>query len=44
MTHLRNNTHCPTPILLAQSLFCISHTVITEEHVHEGRAKEASDV
>jgi len=40
----RNTKQRSTPILLAQSLFCISHTVITEEHIHEGRAKEASDV
>ena len=44
MTYFRNNTHCPALILLAQSLFCITHTMITEKHIHEGRAKEASDV
>ena len=44
MIHLQNTKHCPAPILLEQNLFCISHTVITEEHIHEGRAKEASNV
>ena len=44
MTHFRNNTRCPAPVLLSQSFFCITHIVITGEPIYEGRAKEASDV